>query len=144
MYIKVDIIKACDRVKWSYILNCSTMGFSDCLLSWIHGCLSTASFQVLMNGEPGSSYTASNRVRQGDPLAPYLFLHGMEGLSRLLNRASSEGAIEHAMTQNGLPVSHILYVDDILIFVKDSKLMRRMPMRSVTSSKIFLKCLGYI
>lgn len=94
------------------------MNFPHCWIHWIKTGLNSATFQVLVNGEPGPPFNASNGVRQGDSLAPYLFLIGMEGLSCLLIKAANEGVIKPAINKKLTTVSHILYVDDVLLFTK--------------------------
>lgn len=82
MCIKVDITKAYDSIRWSYLLLILRwMGFPPC---WVQVCLESDSFQILFNGEPGKPFHASNGVCQGDPLAPYLFIIVMERLSTML------------------------------------------------------------
>ena len=49
------------------------MGFDE---RWVHlamQCVSTASYSVLLNGEPHGLISPSKRIKQGDPLSPYLF-----------------------------------------------------------------------
>lgn len=85
--VKVDITKAYNSIRWDYLLNLmKIMRFPQCWIKWICVCLETSNFQVLINGEPGLPFQALNGVRQGDPLAPYLFLIGMEGLSCILKK----------------------------------------------------------
>ena len=62
------------------------MGFGRKWISWIHWCISTASFSVLFNGSPTSFFQSTRGLRQGDPLSPYHFVIGMEALSYLLKR----------------------------------------------------------
>ena len=47
----------------------------------------TASYSMLINGEPQGFITPSRGIKQGDPLLPYLFLLCVEGLSSLLRKA---------------------------------------------------------
>jgi hypothetical protein len=49
--IKLDLFKAYDRVSWLYLrLLLIHIGFSLPLVKWIMGCVTTASFAVLING----------------------------------------------------------------------------------------------
>lgn len=117
--IKVDVPKAYDSIYWDYLLRMmEVMGFSSCWCCWVRVCLESASFQVLINGEPDAPFQASNGVRQGDPLAPYLFLIGMEGLSCMIKRKIADGLITPARASPSTYVSHILYADDILPVAK--------------------------
>lgn len=117
--LKVDITKAYDSLQWNYLISMMRkMGFPNCWINWIHVCLESASFQILINGEPGKMFHASNGVRQGDPLAPYLFLIGMEGLSCMLKKAMDGGLISPACAGD-TKISHILYADDIMVFGKN-------------------------
>ena len=63
------------------------MGFGEKWIGWISWCISTATFSVLINGTPAGFFNNSRGLRQGDPLSPYLFVIGMEALSRLIFRA---------------------------------------------------------
>jgi hypothetical protein len=47
---------------------------------WIMACVSTARLSVLINGSPTSEFTASRRLRQGDPLSLFLFCLVVEGI----------------------------------------------------------------
>ena len=83
-------------------------------------CISTASFLVLVNGSPASFFRSSRGLRQGDPLSPYLFVIGMEALSCLTDRAVEgafiSGCSIRSRTGEGMVNSHLLYVDDTLLF----------------------------
>ena len=91
---KLDIEKAYDHVNWKFLLYViKRMGFGDRWRSWIHQCISSASFAVLVNGSPTDFFPASRGLRQGDPLSPLLFLLVMEVVTRMIGAASNAGLI---------------------------------------------------
>lgn len=53
----------------------------------------TASYYVLINGEPRGFITPSWGMKQGDPLSPYLFLSCAKGLLALIRRAKETRSI---------------------------------------------------
>jgi len=54
---------------------------------WIQGCLESATVSVLVNGSPTEEFKPSRELRQGNPLAPFLFLVVAEGLAGLVRQA---------------------------------------------------------
>lgn len=118
--IKTDMSKAFDRVEWSFLeALLLKIGFSTQWVSWIKVCISSVSYQVLLNGEPKGRITPSRGIRQGDPLSPFLFILLMEALISQLQGAEREGRITgFKIARNSPPVSHLLFVDDSLFFCK--------------------------
>ncbi|KAM2060118.1 hypothetical protein ACFX1T_045347 [Malus domestica] len=112
--------KAYDRVEWDFLMAVmEKMGFNSRWRNLIMGCISTVNFSILLNGQPGSKFTPSRGLRQGDPLSPYLFLLVSEVLSLLIQRESDGGRIEGIqMDRAGPMISHIFFADDTLIFLK--------------------------
>jgi hypothetical protein len=120
--IKIDLSKAFDRVNWLYIrMLLIHLGFGVAFTNWIMGCLSSVSFSILINGSTSSFFKAERGVRQGCPLSPLLFLLVVECLSRFLNEAKSAGNFRGIKISPGLYISHLLFVDDILIFCDGSR-----------------------
>eukprot|EP00253_Pinus_taeda_P025512 PITA_25512 len=115
--LKIDLSKAYDRINWLYLRMLLThIGFSYPFVSWIMGCITNVSFAVLVNGAASSFFNSQRGLRQGCPLSPLLFLLVAEGLSRLIHKARSEGKVKGIEVAINLYITHLLFVDDILIF----------------------------
>ena len=123
---KLDIEKAYDHLSWEFLIQVlDKMGFGKRWVSWVKWCVSTASFSILVNGSPAGFFQNSRGLRQGDPISPYLFVIGMEALSRLLNRAVDGNYLSGSKIADrdgvGSVISHLLYVDDTLLFCGANK-----------------------
>ena len=69
-------------------------GFEEEWIGWVMSCVNSTSFSILINGEHSNLFGASQGLRQGDPLSPYLFLLLVEGLGRLIKRNVEGGFIQ--------------------------------------------------
>ncbi|KAK8609639.1 hypothetical protein V6N13_062083 [Hibiscus sabdariffa] len=80
-------------------------------------CISTAYFSVLVNGSSTSPFAAGRELRQGFPLSPMLFNLVAEALSALLKKATQRRFFNgFFIGQEALKVSHIQFVDDLIMF----------------------------
>ena len=60
MFMKLDIAKVYDRVRWEFLQNVLlAFGFAEEWVNWILSCLTSSSFSVIINGEPLDLFTAS-------------------------------------------------------------------------------------
>lgn len=125
--VKLDMMKAYDRVEWSYLeAILLKIGFGINLVRLIMKCVTSVRFTVRVNGELLPYFTPSCGLRQGDPMSPFLFLLCAEGFSSLLKY--------YEQIDRGIRVSyrapwvnHLLFADDSLIFMKaDSRCAERL------------------
>ena len=118
MAMKLDMIKAYDRVEWSFLEQfLLKLGFQDSWVELIMECITSVSYSILVNGEPMGMITPLRGLRQGDPLSPYLFLFCVEGLNALLSGVASRGEIHgFSISRNGPKLTHLFFADDCMIF----------------------------
>jgi hypothetical protein len=121
--IKLDMAKAYDRVEWNYLMAImSALGFPESWYSLVMKCISSVSFSVRVNGVFSESFKPTRGIRQGDPMSPYLFLLCAEGLSSMVKSIGPAYVSRGVRVGRHAPwVSHLLFVDDCLIFTQASK-----------------------
>lgn len=96
------------------------LGFPHLFTTWIMSCISSASFNVLINGSASHFFHAERGLRQGCPLSPLLFLIVMEGLSRLIAHENWSGKLFSLKINDQCYLTHLLFFDDVLIFLDGS------------------------
>jgi len=74
-----------------------------------------------VNGSPTEEFKPKRGLRQGDPLAPFLFLIVVEGLTGLVREVKRVNAFSGVVVGNGsVKVELLQYANDILFFYKPS------------------------
>ncbi|XP_062014039.1 uncharacterized protein LOC133730473 [Rosa rugosa] len=118
--LKLDMNKAYDRVDWDFLKAALTrFGFSRRWITLIMMCVTSVSFSVVLNGNPGYFFKPSCGLRQGDPLSPYLFLIVSEVLSLRITRAIHDGSLLGIKLTRSCPVlSHLTFAEYSLFFLK--------------------------
>jgi hypothetical protein len=113
---KVDFEKAYDSVEWSFLeYMLVRFGFCSKWRNWIRACVFSGSMSILVNGSPTEEINIQRGLKQGDPLAPFLFLLVAEGLGGLMKKAVEINKFRgFPVGNNGLVVSHLQYADDTL------------------------------
>ena len=90
MVLKIDLEKAYDKLKWSFIRDMLFRANPPMdLIEVIMSCVSTVSTSILVNGEAFDPFYPSRGIRQGDPLSPYLFILRMDFLGQLIEEKCS-------------------------------------------------------
>ena len=85
-------------------------------------CVSSMSFEVLVNGGKSEQFKPSRGLRQGDPLSAYLFIIGQEVLSRLLEKEFVLKNIDGVKASaRAPPITHVMYANDIILFSKATR-----------------------
>jgi len=133
--VKVDYEKAYDSINWDflyYMLN--KLGFCDRWVGWIRECLTSSSMSVLVNGSPTKEFVPKRGLRQGDPMAPFLFLIVAEGLAGLVRQAVKKELYSGIKVgSNGTNVGLLQFADDTL-FLCETKAQNAMTL------KVVLRC----
>ncbi|GKD15265.1 RNA-directed DNA polymerase, eukaryota [Tanacetum coccineum] len=113
MVFKVDFAKAYDSVRWDYLDDVlRSFGFGFKWRSWINGSLVSGMASILINGSPTSEFQFHCGLKQGDPLAPYLFILIMESLHLSFSRVVDAGIFKGIKIDNSVTISHLFYADD--------------------------------
>ncbi|GJZ91854.1 RNA-directed DNA polymerase, eukaryota [Tanacetum coccineum] len=113
MVFKVDFAKAYDYIRWDYLDDVlRSFGFGSKWCSWISGSLKSRMALVLINGSPTSEFQFHCGLKQGDPLALYLFILIMESLHLSFSRVVDAGIFTGIKIDSSLTISHLFYADD--------------------------------
>ena len=86
---------------------------------WVHGCHSTTKVSVLVNGSPMKKSQMEKGVRQGDHMAPFLFLLVVEGLKLAMDEAVHKGIFRGVSLSNQGPTISLLQYTDDAIFLRE-------------------------
>ena len=120
--IKIDFEKRYDSVSWKFLYYMMTrMGFCDKWVYWIKACLESSFISILVNGNPTKEFKPTRGLRQGDPIAPFLFLIVVQGISGLENLAARKGLFSSLKVgAKRVEVNLLQFADDTLIMCDPS------------------------
>ncbi|GJX95923.1 RNA-directed DNA polymerase, eukaryota [Tanacetum coccineum] len=113
LIFKVDFAKAYDSVRWDFLLDVlHAFGFGPKWCQWICGIFSSNMASILVNGSPTNEFPICCGLKQGDPLAPFLFILVMESLHLSISRAITDGFFNGLHINASMSLSHLFYADD--------------------------------
>lgn len=121
--MKIDMMKAYDRVEWPYLRGClSQLGFAPVWIDTVMKCVTQVRYAVRVNGCLTDPVIPTRGIRQGDPISPYLFLLCTEGLSCLLKKKEDDGTLKGLRNGRlGPSISHLLFADDSIFFARSDQ-----------------------
>jgi hypothetical protein len=120
LILKVDFEKAYDSVDWGFLeYMMYRVGMCNKWVRWMKACVFGGNMSILVNGSPTEEISIQRGLKQGDPLAPFLFLLVAEGFSCLMRNAVEGQLFEgFSVGDNDVLVSHLQYADDTLCIGK--------------------------
>lgn len=112
--IQLDLVKAYDKLSWSYIRAVLiAYGFDQNLIRWVMALGTMTNFSILLNGAPLRLFTPSRGLKQWDMLSPFLFVLMMEGIGRAIKMENAKGGIQDIkLTLDGVANTHQQFVDE--------------------------------
>ena len=117
----LDFEKAYDRVDWSFLEGTmAKMGFAENWIKGISSLYKSATSKVLLAGGKGSSFQLTRSVRQGCPMAPFLFLMYAEAMSTFL-RSEIVGIQGLSLPNTDECLVDSEFADDTALYVKGTR-----------------------
>ncbi|XP_020258830.1 uncharacterized protein LOC109835258 [Asparagus officinalis] len=86
------------------------------MINWIMSCISSPKYSISINGSIHGYFKGERGLRQGDPLSPYLFILGMEYLSRDLDMLKNDKLFKFHPRCGKFKITHLIFADDLLLF----------------------------
>lgn len=118
--IFLDYEKAFDMVNWSFLQSVMMkMGFSDTFISWTASLYQGLESAIIVNGESSPAFSLGRAVRQGCPLAPYLYLMVADVLGHMLQDPMH--GIQGLRLPDGNHCLEMLFADDTTLYLSGTK-----------------------
>jgi hypothetical protein len=113
IFLKLDFYKAYDMVDWGFLFRAmAELGFLDEFIRWTKLLFSDAPASVKLNGASSPAFAIERGVRQGCPLAPYLFLIVAEVLNAMVKQRMVMGEVKGIKLPSGKEQVTAQYVND--------------------------------
>lgn len=120
LFLKIDIAKAFDTISWTFIEHIlQLLNFPNKFTSFLLFCLKNVTYTPILNGKKCPPFNPERGIKQGDPISPYIFILGMEYLSKLIkDQIQANNWKPFTFKNKNIAISHILFADDVLFFCK--------------------------
>jgi len=113
----LDFEKAFDRIEWNFLFTAlEKLGFEKTWIRWVRSLYKEVTSAIKMNGELGPDFQLAKLVRQGCPLAPYLFILATDVLGYML--ADPKYGVEGLSLPKGGFIRDQTFVDDTALYLK--------------------------
>lgn len=107
----LDYEKAFDRVSWTFLhAVMSKLGFNDDFIRWTASLYQGSDSMVMVNGEASPAFSLGRAVRQGCPLAPYLYIIVADVLGYMLQ--DQQYGVQGLKLPNGAINLEMLFAED--------------------------------
>ena len=112
----LDFEKAYDRVNWTFLKQTmEQMGFHEQWITQVMSLNLNASASILVNGQSSKPFKLQRSMRQGCPLAPYLFLLTVDVLGQMLQHPQS--GVQGLRLPDNTTITNQMFADDTLLLL---------------------------
>ena len=116
----LDFEKAYDRVSWTFLREVmARMGFHNTWINQVMSLNENAAASIIVNGEISKTFRLQRSVRQGCPLAPYLFLLTVDVLGRMLQHPDC--GVQGLRLPDNTEITNQMFADDTLLLLDGTK-----------------------
>ena len=112
----LDFEKAYYRVNWTFLRQTMLqMGFHQTWVTQVMSLNENDVAAVIVNGEQSKTFPLQRSVRQGCPLAPYLFLLTVDVLGQMLQHPDCQ--VRGLKLPDNTTITNQMFADDTLLFL---------------------------
>ncbi|KAJ4770818.1 RNA-directed DNA polymerase (Reverse transcriptase) [Rhynchospora pubera] len=114
---KSDINNAFDTIRWEFLRAAMELiNMPQNLVNLIMNCIKGGKVVLDINGKIDGFIIPKRGLRQGCPMSPFLFILGMQFLTRIFQKFMIEGQFKAVKIAATAPaISHIMFADDLLV-----------------------------
>jgi hypothetical protein len=117
--LPLDFEKPFDRIEWGFLFKAlERLGFEATWVGWVASLYREATSTIRINGDPGPDFQLQRSVRQGCPLAPYLFILATDILMHMLD--DPKFGVEGLTLPRGGLLRDQTFADDTTLYLQGS------------------------